>query len=245
MTTAARNVRRKEWAAVVLLIVVGAVCARAGLWQLHRAAESRAIEAALAEAEAAPPLDALPSSAEGAAYRSIELEGRYVPERQFLLDNAVMNGRPGYFVLTPFDPVDTQRSVIVNRGWVPGSADRSVLPRVPVDGDRRTIRGRLAPLPAPGIRLGAPDEGDANEALAVLSYPTMADLERRLGRPLFGLEVQLDGDQPDGFARQWSAPVVMSPTRHLAYVGQWWVFAALAFGIAGVLAARELRWRKG
>jgi surfeit locus 1 family protein len=227
-----------------LLVAVGLVCARLGLWQLHRAHESRAIEDEIAAAEAEAPLDALPARASAdARYRTVELEGRYVPAHQFLLDNAVVDGRAGYYVLTPFDPVDSERWIVVNRGWVAAAPDRNVLPQVPIDGEQRTVSGRLAALPAPGLRLGTPAAIDANDPLVVLSYPTMAELEQGLGRPLFGLELQLDPDRPDGFVRKWSAPAVMSPSRHLAYVGQWWALAALAFGIAGVLAVRERKWR--
>jgi surfeit locus 1 family protein len=243
--TVERNARRKEWVAVLLLVIVGLVCARLGLWQLHRASESRAIEAEMAAAEAAPALDALPARiSDDMRYRRIELEGRYVPDHQFLLDNAIVDGRPGYYVLTPFDPVDSEHWIVVNRGWVAASPDRTVLPAVPVDGEHRTISGRLAALPAPGLRLGKAVPIDANDTLAVLSYPTMAELEQGLGQPLFGFELQLDPDRPDGFVRKWSAPAVMSPSRHLAYVGQWWALAALAFGIAGFLAVREVQWRK-
>jgi surfeit locus 1 family protein len=243
--TVERNPRRKEWVAVLLLAVVGLVCARLGLWQLHRADESRAIETEMAAAEAAAPLDGLPARVtEDLRYRRIEIEGRYVPDRQFLLDNAVVDGRPGYYVLTPFDPMDSERWIVVNRGWVAAAPDRSVLPQVPVGAEQRTISGRLAALPAPGLRLGKPAPVGANDPLPILSYPTMAELEQDLGQPLFGLELQLDPDRPDGFVRKWSAPSVMSPSRHLAYVGQWWSLAALAFGIAGFMALRWRIWRK-
>lgn len=240
-----RNPRRNEWVAVLLLAGVGVVCFRLGLWQLHRAGESRAALDEIAAAEAAPPLASLPSRpSPDLRYRRIELEGRYVPERQFLLDNAVVDGRPGYYVLTPFDPVDSDRWILVNRGFVPAALDRTARPHVPVDASERTVSGRLAPLPLPGLRLGTPPPIDANDPLPVLSYPTMAEIEQSLDQPLFDLELRLDPDRPDGFVRKWSAPEIMSPTRHLAYVGQWWALAALAFGIAGFLALRELHWRK-
>lgn len=236
---------RKQWLAVVLLVVVAAVCGRLGLWQLHRAAESRGIERDFAAAAAAPPLESLPAEAgNDVRFRRVELEGRYVPDRQFLIDNVVEDGQAGYYVLTPFAPADSDRWVIVDRGWVPASPDRSLLPRVPVDGAKRGIAGRLAPLPAPGLRLGSAPPENANDPLPVLSYPTMADLEQLLGKRLYGFQVQLDPGRPDGFKRAWRAPVVMTPARHLSYVGQWWAFGALALGIAAVLAARELGWRK-
>jgi surfeit locus 1 family protein len=228
--------------AVALLIAVGLVCVRLGLWQLHRAEQSRAVIDGFAAAATAEPLQDLPSRAsDDVRYRRIELEGHYVPQRQFLIDNIVQDGEVGYYVLTPFAPIASDRWVIVNRGWVPAPAMRSVRPSVPADGAKRTISGRLAALPSPGLRLGKPAPDNANDPLPLLSYPTMTDLEQRLGKTLFGFQVELDADRPDGFKRAWAAPVVMSPARHLGYVGQWWAFAAIAFGIAAVLGVRELR----
>jgi surfeit locus 1 family protein len=240
-----RNTSRKQWLAVVMLVIVGLVCARLGLWQLHRAGESRALQDTVAEAEASPPLDSLPDRASGdARFRRIELRGRYVPERQFLVDNIVREGRAGYYVLTPFDPVDSRRWIIVNRGWVPASPDRQRLPDVAVGADERSISGRLAPLPAPGLRLGETAPVDANDPLPVLSYPTTEDLEQLLEAPLFAYQLQLDAARAEGFERIWPRPAALTPSRHLAYVGQWWAFAAIAFGAAGVLALGGLGWRK-
>ncbi len=245
MSAAQRNTRAKQWLGIVLLVIVGVVCARLGLWQVHRAAESRTIIASFAAAESAAPLTALPEHASQAVrYRRVRLQGHYVPRRQFLVDNIVRQSRVGYYVLTPFEPDHGRRWVIVNRGWVPAGMDRSVRPDVRVDADERTIVGRLANLPAPGLRLGKPAPDNANDPLPVLSYPSMADLEGRVGRELFGYQLQLDADLPDGFERMWSAPVVMSPARHWGYVGQWWAFAALSFGIAVALVLREAGWRK-
>ncbi|HEX5420612.1 MAG TPA: SURF1 family protein [Gammaproteobacteria bacterium] len=245
MSTVARN-PRKQWAAVVLLVAVGLVCVRLGLWQLHRAEQSRTTIDGFAAAAAAAPLEDLPSRAsDDLRFRRIELEGHYVPQRQFLIDNVVQDGEVGYYVLTPFAPVDSDRWVIVNRGWVVAPPLRDMRPAVPIDTTKRTISGRLAPLPSPGLRLGKPAPDNANDPLPVLSYPTMTDLEQRLGKTLYGFQVELDADRPDGFKRAWAAPVVMSPARHLGYVGQWWAFAAIAFGIAVVLGLRELRSPSG
>ncbi len=246
MTAAERNPRAKQWLGIALLVVVGTVCARLGLWQVHRAAESRTIIASFAAAESAAPLAALPAQANREVrYRRLRLQGHYVPRRQFLVDNIVQDGRVGYYVLTPFEPDHGRRWVVVNRGFVPAGTDRSVRPDVRVDGEERTIVGRLADLPAPGLRLGKPAPDNANDPLPVLSYPTMDELEGRVGRELFGYQLQLDADAPDGYERKWIAPVVMSPARHWGYVGQWWAFAALAFGFAIALALREAGWRKG
>src|SRR5690606_9125464 len=87
-------------------------------------------------------------------YRKVAATGRYVPDRQILLDNVVRDGMAGYYVLTPFAPDGGGPWVIVNRGWVRADFDRSVLPDVTVDGTMRSIDGVLDRLPSPGLRLG-------------------------------------------------------------------------------------------
>lgn len=250
MTGADRNSSRAPWLAVALLGVLAAACVALGFWQLDRAAETRALEERYAAAVELPPLsgrldDLVEVAPAAVRYRVIELEGRYEPERQFLVDNVVRNGVPGYFVLTPFRPESSDLRLIVNRGWTRADLDRRVLPDVGVSAAPRRIAGRLDELPAPGLRLGGGNPPTAADApLAVLSYPAMSELESVLARPLFAYSLLLDPGEPDGFEREWRGPAV-DPARNLAYAGQWWLFAAVAGGAAVTVAWRTLRRRKG
>jgi cytochrome oxidase assembly protein ShyY1 len=63
-----------------------------------------------------------------------------------------------------------------------------------------------------------------------------------LGEPIVDYQLLLDAAAPDGYVRDWRAPV-LPPDRHLAYAGQW---AALAFGAVAaalVIAFRTARRR--
>ena len=74
----------------------------------------------------------------------------------------------------------------------------------------------------------------------MLQYPTAEALASRLGEPVFDYQLLLDAAAPDGYVREWRAPV-LAPERHLAYAGQW---AALALGAAAaalVIAFRTAR----
>lgn len=236
---------RRPALAIALLAIVAALCVSLGFWQLGRAGERRA---AAERVEAARELPASRLRTADAAdpalrHRKVVTRGRYVPERQVLIDNIVRGGVPGYYVLTPFAPDDGGPWVIVNRGWVRADYDRTVLPDVGVDGQPRRIEGVLDRLPSPGLRLGPVPTGESDVPVRVMSFPTIDALEGSLGRPLYGYQLLLDPGQPDGFARDFPTPG-LSPERHLGYAVQWWLFGAVAGGAAIVIAARVLHRKR-
>ena len=125
---------RWQRAIVLLAALVAALgTARLGVWQLSRGAQKTALHDAIVQRTAMPPLtqaELQPAGADGAAqwHRRTEVAGRWLPRHTVFLDNRQMNGRPGFFVVTPLElaPGD---ALLVQRGWVPvDAADRTRLP---------------------------------------------------------------------------------------------------------------------
>lgn len=232
------RLRERLWAvaAVAGMLLLAAVFFGLGQWQYGRAAQSRALLERFAAGErAAASTDA---SEDPERYTHFRLAGRYLPERQFLLDNIVEAGRVGYYVLTPFAVAGDTEIVLVNRGFVAAKPNRGVLPDVAVGSNERTIRGHVDVLPKPGLRLAEPAApGAATAPVTVLTYPTAAEIAARLGRPVHNYQLRLAADEPDGHLRDWRA-AGMPPERHLAYAWQWWALAAAAAGAGAVLAWR-------
>jgi surfeit locus 1 family protein len=191
-----------------------------GAWQLDRAAESRAQLAAFARSDGAP-LPLPPAARALPRYARVRLVGRYLPERQFLLDNMMHAGVAGYRVLTPF-ATDGGDTVLVDRGWVPAAASRASLPPVAVGAETRELAGRVDALPRPGIELAA--AADGGRWPRVVGYPKLADLGRTLGRTLYPQIVLLDADARDGYLRDWR-PGGLAPERHVGYAVQWFALA--------------------
>lgn len=232
---------------VIAVAALAALCVMffmLGRWQWHRAAESRATTADFAAAGLAEPLAEAPRDLRKGAlrFRRLEIEGAYVAERQVLLDNMVHDGAAGYQVLTPLR-VDAGPLLLVNRGWVRASADRRVLPDVAVGAEPRRVAGRLERLPRAGLDLDAATPAAAGP-VAVLSYPTAADVAAVLGMPVLDYQLLLDPAEPDGYVRDWHAPG-LAPERHIVYAGQWLLLAVGAAGAALVIAVRAVRGRGG
>ena len=197
-----------------------------GIWQLSRAHEKEALQAAFDTAGSAPvtPLAADPPVGDALATHRVRVQGRFDPQRQLLLDNQTRLQVPGYRVWTPLQRTDGGW-VIVDRGWVAADPDRRQLPKLDVPADARELTGFWRPLPEPGLRLDA-DACAATGFPRVASYPTREQLACVLGAPVAEGVLLLDPDMPDGFVREWTLPNPVPPARHYAYAAQWFAFAA-------------------
>jgi len=222
---------------VALTLTGVAIGSAAGTWQLGRAAEKQSLQDRFQAGDAGPASrNLLAAAGEADRYRSLVVTGRYDPEHQILLDNISRERQPGYEVLTPF--ATASGTVLVNRGWVPASGDRTVLPDIRVSGAPREIRGRIDWLPRPGIALAAvPLAADAAWPRRLL-FPTLAEVGAQLGIPLAGYQLLLDPAASDGFRRDWR-PGGMGPDQHVAYAVQWFGLAVTVVVIHAVLVFRN------
>jgi surfeit locus 1 family protein len=204
-----------------------------GFWQLRRADEKRALieqfasGASNAQLLSRATIDHLPRLQEVVAH------GTYDGAHQVLLDNMPAPAHAagavagvGFEVLTPLQ-LDDGSIALVNRGWVPLGRTRSELPNIQVDADSRSTRGRLAELQKPGLRMANVDTSTSWPR--VLNYPSLEELRELYGERLLARIVLLDPDEPNGFAREWSARFTFEefgPERHIGYAVQWFAFAA-------------------
>ncbi len=108
-----------------------------GIWQLDRAAYKEQLQERYLDRVGAlptnPSADQLAQAAldpAGLAFLRVGLRGNFMTGRHFLVDNQVLAGQVGYWVITPFSDVQ-QRIWLVNRGWIAASSQRQELPPVP------------------------------------------------------------------------------------------------------------------
>jgi surfeit locus 1 family protein len=231
-------------AVIVLLAALAGVLgtARLGLWQLDRAAQKIALHEALLARSALVPLDALalartPEAAQQQQHRRVQLEGRWLAAQSVYLDNRQMNGRPGFFLVTPLliAPGD---AVLVQRGWLPRhSRDREQLAAVDTPTGVVRIEGRIAPGLARLYEFEGAASGTIRQNLDISAYA------RESGLALRPLAVVQLGGSSDGLQRQWT-PAVVDVSKHHGYALQWFALSALITGLYVWFQLLRPRWRR-
>lgn len=209
-------------ATVITMTVTGAL----GMWQLGRASQKQALQDQIqqrSELTAWTERDLFAvADPQAGLHRAVHLAGEWVTRADIFLDNRQMNGRVGFFLVTPLRLAGSDRVILVQRGWVPRDFnDRSRVPQVETPAGVIRIQGRLAPAPGKLFELGDAGAGPIRQNIDVVA------LSQETGLALLNLSVLQTGDVQDGLQRNW--PIVTAGVqKHHGYAFQWFGLCALA-----------------
>ncbi|KQM80304.1 SURF1 family protein [Xylophilus sp. Leaf220] len=176
-------------------------------------------------ASPAPSADTAGAAArEALVYRRIALRGTWLPQHTVYLDNRQMDGRPGFFVVTPLQ-IDPGVAVLVQRGWVPRNfQDRTQLPPVETPTGPVEIEGRIAEAPSKLFSFAGGDPGQGSSRIR--QNLDLADYRHETGLPLVALSVLQTGAPGEGLQRRWPE-IASGVEKHYGYAFQWFGLAAL------------------
>jgi len=243
-TTATANrspVFAARWIGYVALAVVFAIaCVLLSNWQFARRQEAvTAISRVEANFDAAPvALGDLVLTADSfnpdTEWRQVSLTGHYLPEEAMLIRNRVNDSEPGFDTAVPFQQPDGT-IFIVDRGWLPTSADGSVPSNIPTP-------------PSGTIDLVVhlrPSEHTAAAATGTeTTLPTLnvADYAKRLsGSVYIGAYGALVTESPSETHGVLLTKPSLDEGNHLSYALQWIAFALLGFIAVAWIIRRELK----
>ncbi len=217
---------------LIAALVAAAGTARLGLWQLDRAEQKLQIQARLDERRALPALqgDALPSVAAdvpAAQDRAALLRGRWLADRTVYLDNRQIDGRPGFYPVTPLQLADGS-AVLVQRGWLPRDLqERTRIAPYTTPAGEVQVHGRIAPQVPRLYEFDAAASGPIRQNLDLDGF---ARETRLVLRPWVLIQDDSPGAAPDGLLRQWPAPAT-GVAKHHGYAFQWFALSALVIGL--------------
>lgn len=225
---------------LVFALIFLPVTVSLGVWQLQRAEQKRDILAAQKERIEAEPVafETLIGETEN-QFRNVTAIGDFDDDKVLLLDNRVRHGRAGYEILNLLKPNVTGLGhwLLVNRGWLPGGYDRSVLPEVPAP-SRGLVSGYLYRSPGKSIVLKEEvwTKGDWPLVIQAIDFEK---LSKHLGHEIFPYVLRVVDDAyidnetmfSSGAIKQglvletgWAVVNVM-PEKHIGYAVQWFLMA--------------------
>lgn len=213
---------------LIVFVATFALLMRLGFWQLSRAAEKRELLAnqnARLHSELRP-LSELLAETHDLRYRQVLVQGHYDVQHQILLDNQINQGKVGYAVLTPFILAHESKTILVNRGWLPMSKNRSTLPDIgfmPPAGNISII-GMLNHYPQVGLVLAGADE-PSHGWPTVVQIINQQKMTQKLNQAIIDFQLQLSAREPYGYVREWQIHTRITPEKHVAYAFQWFALA--------------------
>lgn len=236
-----KTLNSRFWLITVAAIIAAVVTLKLGFWQLSRAQEKLALQAAIQAQAKLPSLDAaalmraISTTPQGATnpsvlHRTTSLTGHWLPQHTLFLDNRQMNSKPGLFVLTPFEFTDNasavKKTILVQRGWLPRNfLDRNSLPEVMTDAAETTIVGRIALPPSKLFEFKGADMGALRQNIEIEALAKELKLEL-LPYSLLQLDAAKTNDTQDKLLRRWAQPNYGSE-KNYGYMVQWWALSAL------------------
>ncbi|MGH8111713.1 MAG: SURF1 family protein [Rhodanobacteraceae bacterium] len=229
--------RPSVFAVLLTLFGVGVFCAL-GVWQLRRADYTEMVLARFHHAAVAPlvPLGTAIADPHRGDYPHVEVAGHFDVHRVYFLDDQMREGRLGVMVFVPFQPVDADRTLLVNLGFLakmgPDATRLPDLPPIPQEEVR--LEGIYAPPPLPGLKLGGNPLVREKTWPKLVTFIDIGQIAADLHREIYPRVLLLDPDPRGAYIRMWTANVML-PARHRAYALQWFTFAAAAIVIFLVL----------
>ena len=229
-------------------LLCAAITASLGFWQLGRAAQKQQIFDAIARQQAlAPwhnvelagqvPLVTQSISAtqqQELLHRPAQLQGQWLTEQTIYLDNRQMQGKVGFYVLTPLRLIAPSEGkvIIVQRGWVPRNfSDRTALAPVQTPGGVVSIEGRLEAPPSKLMELESGANGGADpdgQKSRIRQNADIAQWAQQSGLPLLGLSLVQTGPDTgsEGLLRDWPQ-INAGVQKHYGYAFQWFGLSVL------------------
>jgi len=205
-------------------IVVVALTARLGLWQLDRANTKLALQAARDAADRLPPLTEAALADAASEQRVATLRGRLRNELSVWLENRPHHGQMGFILLTPLELGDGSL-IWLQRGWQPRSAAGYEKPRWPWPDEQASsveVGGRLLRHASRAYELASAGNGPVRQNLDLSVTPAAG---QRLQPWVLW---QLDGCAP--LRCDWPAPD-LGVAKHHGYAVQWFALSALTLGL--------------
>ena len=209
-----------------------------GFWQLERAQQKTSL---LNKFDHTAPYKEMREYGLVQDFDRIKVSGKYLPNKQILIENIPRGDRLGYFVISPFMISSDGSTLLVNRGWIANPLAPETLQSISIEEEIRTVKGHAGHLPRITIRTD-PAFTQQDSWPRIGRYPSISEIQNEIQvRPL-PIILLLSPDSEDGFHRSWK-PTVSGPRTHYGYALQWFAFSLAVIGVVGWVKKNDFKSR--
>ena len=214
-------------------IVVALIALSLGNWQSRRAEEKQRLASEQTLQAALPALDMqlLNQGKAPAYFRSVQMTGSFIAQWPIYLDNRPYQGKAGFYLLMPFKLKDSEKTLLVMRGWLPRDAQNRVqLPIIPTPEGELQLEGKVRESVGHVMQLGSEP---VLQSGVIRQNFEVTELSKASGLKLENFIIEQTSDAKDGLIRDWPQPS-LGMEKHRGYAFQWYGLAvtALLFFIA-------------
>jgi surfeit locus 1 family protein len=165
----------------------------------------------------------------------VRVAGEWIPGRQVFVDNQILGGRAGYFVVAPLRLDSSSDAVLVNRGWIARGPAYPAPPEVALPTGHVEIAGLATRPPARFLELSAEVvAGSVWQNLSIERY------RERTGLAVLPVVVLQEGGTQPGLTAVREKPDA-GIAKHQEYALTWFSLAATALALWIGLNLRRAR----
>ena len=195
-----------------------------GIWQIERGQTKTQI---MSEFENKLTKEPIYLNAESKKWDRVLVSGKWENKKQLLIDNVIHQGIAGYKVLTPLRVDETNKLILVDRGWIKQNKFRDQLPDIQIPDNFESVIGTLE---QPELGLVLSDELISNNWPKISQTKNVEVISKAYTEEIFPMILLADPLLKNSLEYIKITPTNMTPIKHYGYSSQWFLmFIVLCF----------------
>ena len=208
----------------IFFVIFAIVFFSLGIWQIERGQTKTQI---MSEFENKLTKEPIYLNAESKKWDRVLVSGRWENKKQLLIDNVIHQGIAGYKVLTPLRIDETNKLILVDRGWIKQNKFRDQLPDIQIPDDFESVSGTLE---QPELGLVLSDELISNNWPKISQTKNVEVISKAYTEEIFPMILLADPLLKNSLEYIKITPTNMTPIKHYGYSSQWFLmFIVLCF----------------
>ena len=208
----------------IFFVIFAVVFFSLGIWQIERGQTKTQI---MSEFENKLTKEPIYLNAESKKWDRVLVSGKWENKKQLLIDNVIHQGIAGYKVLTPLRIDETNKLILVDRGWIQQNKFREQLPDIQIPDNFESVSGTLE---QPELGLVLSDELISNNWPKISQTKNVEVISKAYTEEIFPMILLADPLLKNSLEYIKITPTNMTPIKHYGYSSQWFLmFIVLCF----------------